>query len=61
MYGLDIMITRGDSRSLGTIATIVTHKDYIRVKFLGVREAVQSDRLSQVSVLLIYIILRVIQ
>ncbi len=28
LYGLDIMITRGDSRSLETIATIVTHKDY---------------------------------
>ena len=56
MYGLDIiMITRGDSRSLGTIATIVTHKDYIRVKFLGVRE------FSLTGVSLIYIILRVIQ
>ncbi len=44
MYGLDIMITRGDSRSLGTIATIVTHKDYIRVKFLARSERVQSDR-----------------
>ncbi len=55
MYGLDIMITRGDSRSLGTMATIVTHKDYIRVKFLGVREFI----LTVVS--LIYIILRVIQ
>ncbi len=51
MYGLDIMITRGDSRSLGTIATIVTHKDYIRVKFLGVRE------FSLTVVSLIYIIL----
>ena len=47
MYGLDIVITRGDSRSLGTIVTIVTHKDYIRVKFLGVRKF----SLAQVSVL----------